>query len=711
MDRYVPLPPLPARISRLNELAYDLWWSWTPQAREVFRDLDYPLWRFTDHNPVLLLHLVEAERLEHAASDPEFLRLYDAAVAGLDVVRAGAGTWWSRQVAGVVQPIAWVTPEFALHQSLPVDTSGLGVLAGDFCKEASDLGVPLVGVGLMYPRGYAHQRMSAEGWQQDRYEYIDWSDAPIGPALCPDGSRCVFSLTLGGDAVKVAAWQVRAGRVTLYLLDTDLLDNAAWDRELASGAFGDDSEARARQTALLGAGAVRVLEALHIEPSVWHLAEAPAAFVSLERLHRMLQSGTAVDRAVERIRASTLFCTRDSSPARRDRFSFSAIDRRLAALWPSLGEHREAVLALGQLESDRGASFNAAVLGARTSGAMNVPESAASGGESRRAWQKLRGETQADNVHAVPDGVHLSSWVSADLAHLFDEHIGADWRERQDDERLWDAVRHIPDAELWAVRQRLRGYLIDFMRERARQRWAREQASGTRMVALGTLLDASVLTIGFARRFSDSARPDLLFHDAERLAAILTAARRPVQIVFAGKAHRADEAGKHHLQRVFRHALDPAVGGRIAFLEDYDLHVARLLVQGCDVWLSTPRRGAAPSLSAIKAAVNGVPHLATPDAWWAASVTGSNGWMIEGSRSTDAAAQNAADARALYTIVEETIAPTFYDRDRTAVPAAWMTTVKEAIATTLPRFCARRTVKSFAKTTYLPAVKELGVRS
>jgi starch phosphorylase len=710
MDRYVPLPPLPARISRLNELAYDLWWSWTPQAREVFRDLDYPLWRFTDHNPVLLLHLVEADRLEHAAGDPEFLRRYDQAVAGLDIVGAGAGTWWSRQMVDAVPPIAWVTPEFALHQSLPVDTSAAGVVAGDFCKEASDLGVPLVGVGLMYPRGYAHQRISPEGSSQERYEYIDWSDAPIGPAVCPDGSRCTFSLTLGGDPVTVAAWRIRAGRVTVYLLDTDLLQNAAWDRELSSGSFGDDSDARARQAALLGAGAVRVLEALHIEPSVWHLAEAPAAFVSLERLNQMVRAGSTVDAALERVRATTLFCTRDAAPARRDGLNFSAVDRRLAALWPALADQREAVLALGRHDSDRGASFNAAVLGARTTGTMTVPETAA-GNDPRLTWQHVRGETHGGQVRVVSDGVHLPSWVSGELSDLFDAHIGPDWRERQDDELAWQAIRVVPDAELWTVRQRMRGYLIDFMRERARRRWARERASGARMVALGTLLDASVLTIGFARRFTDAARPDLLFHDAERLAAIVTAARRPIQVVFAGKAHPGDESGKHHLQRMFRHALDPALGGRIAFVENYDLHVARLLVQGCDVWLSTPRRGGTPSLSALKAAVNGVPHLGTPDAWWAAGATGRNGWMIDASPSADASAQDAADARDLYRRLEEQIVPAFYERDRAAIPTAWIVMVKDAIATALPRFCARRTVKTFAEMMYLPTVRELRGRS
>jgi starch phosphorylase len=357
---------------------------------------------------------------------------------------------------------------------------------------------------------------------------------------------------------------------------------------------------------------------------------------------------------------------------------------------------------MGQHETDRGPAFNTSVLGARIASVMNVPESAARERASA-AWDAIRGsEDDGQRVHSIADGVHLSSWISADLAGLFDCYVGDDWRERQDDPDAWQVVRDIPDPDAWHVRQRLRGYLVDFIRDRARRKWAREQASGNRLVALGTLLDAGTLTIGFARRFAASARPELLFEDVDRLARIVTAARCPVQIVFAGKAHAGDETGKHHLQRVFRRALDPMFGGRLAFLEDYDLHVARLLVQGCDVWLSTPRRGSPTSIGGLKAAVNGVPHLATPDAWGADGCSGQNGWVIDGGRAGDPAAQDAADARALYSLLEETIVPAFYDRDRTAIPLRWTAIMKESIASAVPRFCARRAVKAFAGAAYAP---------
>ena len=652
MDRYVPLPPLPARISRLNELAYDLWWSWNAAAREVFSDLDYPLWRFTDHNPVLLLHLVEPERLDHAAGDPEFLRLYDRAVAALDVVRAGAGTWWARQAAGgTAQPIACIAPGFSLHQALPLDGDGSAILAGDYCKEASDLGVPLVGVGLMYARDYLHQRVSGEGWQEASYEHLDWSDAPIAPALRADGSPCAFSLSLAGADVQVQVWQVRAGRVTIYLLDTDVPGNAAWDRTLSSAWIVDDVEAAARQMMLLGAGAATALRLLGVDPAVWHVHDAASACAALDRVHAMVSGGQPFEAALAAVRRTTVFESWRAPGAGTDRVPFATVERHVAACWPALAAVRADVLRLGEEDSDRGAYFSGLTLG------VNV------------------GAPDAVRSHAALEpGVHVPTWIARELAVLIEGCVGADWRDRQDEDAWWAALDQVPDEPLWEARERLRGFLVDFARERARRRWTREQASGARLVALGTLLDPAALTIGVARRFTAGPHAGAIFRDAARLASILTAARRPVQIVLAGRAHPADEAGKHHLQRVFQRALDPMFGGRIAFLEDYDLHAARLLVQGCDVWLSLSAPGKPPSLGARKAAVNGVPHL-----------------------SIDATSHDAGDAQAFYAALEEEMVPAFYHRDRAGVPTAWVARVRDTIRAGIPRYSARRGVKLAAE--------------
>jgi glucan phosphorylase len=550
MDRYVPLPALPARINRLNELASDLWWSWNAPARAVFRDLDFPLWRFTEHNPVLLLHLIEPERLEHAAGDPDFLQLYDRALAALDVVRAGAGTWWARRGATSPQ-IACIAPAFSLHHSLPVDGDGRAIAAGDLAKEASDLGIPLVGVGLMYPRAYLHQRLSADGWQQESYEQLDWSDSAVSPALAPDGTRCAFVVPMFDGDIHVQVWQIRAGRVVLYLIDTDLPENSPEDREVSAALRPAGSDALARQRALLAEAAPRTLAVLGID-------------------------------------------------------SYVALDPREEAL-----------------------------------------------------------------------GVHGPSWIARDLAVLFERDLGADWRDHQDEPAWWDRLSLVPDEDLWSARQRLRGFLIDFLRERARRRWTRERAAGPRFVALGTLLDPGTLTIGVAGRVTADFRAELLFQDAERLAAILTSRPRPVQIIFAGRAHAGDEGGRRHLHQLFSRAIDPVFGGRIAFLEDYDLHASRLLVQGCDLWISAPGDPAAPSLGALKAGINGVPVIEIPG-----GVPG------------------AAAARSLYRRLEEAIVPMFYDRDRRGIPVEWVGRVRDTLRDAIPRACARGAVKAAAERLY-----------
>jgi glycogen phosphorylase len=640
MDRYVPLPPLPERISRLNELACNLWWSWNGGARDVFRELDYPLWRFTTHNPVLLLHLVEPERLDFAAADPEFLQIYDRAVAALDAVRSGAGTWWSKN-GNTNGPIAWIAPQFALHQSLPVCVTSEGVVAGDLAKEASDLGVPFVGVGLMYARTYAHQRLATDGAQQETMEYVDWSDAPISPARLPDGAICRFKLPIAGVEITVVVWQVLAGRTTIYLLDTDVAENPAWERELSARRCDGDADARLRQSVLLAAGAVALLEKLQIVPAVWHLAGGQAAPVILERLHRLVQQGVNFTEACARVRASTVFNARVDAPPARDSHGLAAVDLHLASTWPALALQRASVLALGQHETNRGDAFNGAVLGARTCGAVTVDA----------------------------DGVHLASWISGQLSGLLDEHIGKDWPAKQLDAAACSALLDIPDEAVWDVRQRLRRYLVNFMRERARRRWAREQVSGARIVALGTLLDDGALTIGCVPRFSDGGHADILFKDVDRLARIVTAARWPVQFVFAGRVDGRNDIGKHHLQRTFRHTLDPAFGGRLAFVEDYDLHVGRLMVQGCDVWMTMPSAEGGASLGAVKAAVNGVPHVGPP--------ASAQRWTFD-------------DSRELYALLEDEIVPAFYDRNRANISERWAHIVRSTLAESIPRYTARR---------------------
>ena len=708
MDRYSGLLPLPERLSRLGELAVDLWWSWHREARSVFRRLDYTIWRGTAHNPVRMLGMIPRARLEAAAADPEFLRLYDQAIAGLDAARAGHNTWWANtfpQLSG--RSIAYFSAEFALHQSLPIYAGGLGVLAGDHCKEAGDLGVPLIGVGFMYPQGYFHQNVSAEGWQQESYERLNWADTAIEPALTPDGKPCVTAVPLGDRTVLAAMWRVRIGRVELYLLDTDLEENAPWDRELSARLYGGDRETRVQQEIILGIGGVRALKTLGFTPDVFHLNEGHAAFVVLQRIRELTERGSSFDDALEEIRRTTVFTTHTPVAAGHDAFQFYLVEKHLAGCWGTLGANRDRFLALGSYDNGAGPQFNMTALALRSAGTVNAV-SRVHREVTRSMWAGLWPNVpEAERpVEFVTNGVHLPTWLSTDLADLFARHLGSDWLERQDDPAMWDRVLAIPDDELWIVRQALRRYLFAFVRERARQRWTFERVGAPRVVAAGTLLDPDTLTIGFARRFTGYKRPELIFHDPERLARILNAPEQPVQVIFAGKSHPADDVGKHHLQRVYRRTLDPLFGGRVAFVDDYDLHVAHFLVQGCDVWLNNPRKPLeASGTSGMKAAVNGVPHLSIGDGWWAEGFNGTNGWVVDGGVTGDNTdAVDAADANALYRLLEEEVVPAFYDLDGSRLPRRWLAIVKESIRSVSPRFCARRMVKEYARKMYAPAM-------
>jgi glycogen phosphorylase len=708
MTRYSGLPPLPDRINRLEELAVDIWWSWHSEARVVFRTLDYGLWRATAHNPVRMLWVIPRAQLEDAAKNDAFLALYDRAIEALDAARAAKNTWWAERfhVHGG-QSIAYFSAEFALHQSLPIYAGGLGVLAGDHCKEAGDLGVPLIGVGFMYPQGYFHQHVSAEGWQEESYERLNWADAPIEPALTPDGKPCITAVPLGDRSVLVAVWRVRVGRAKLYLLDTDLEENAPWDRELSARLYGGDRETRVQQEIILGIGGVRALRALGSDPAVFHLNEGHAAFVVLQRIRDLIEQGSSFDQALDQIRQTTIFTTHTPVPAGHDAFPFYLVEKHLAGCWGTLGANRDRFLALGAYDNGGGSLFNMTALALRSAGEINAV-SQLHGEVTRDMWAPMWPGVEARDrpVAAITNGVHVPTWLASELASLFDAHFGPGWLDRHDDPALWNGILAIPDEDLWRVRQSLRRYLFAFVRERARQRWMEEHVGIPRVVAAGTLLEPEALTLGFARRFAGYKRPELVFHDPERLARILNAPGRPVQIIFAGKSHPADDIGKHHLQRVYKRALDPLFGGRVAFVDDYDLHVAHFLVQGCDVWLNNPRKPLeASGTSGMKAALNGVPHLSIGDGWWAEGFTGSNGWIIDGGvTGDDFDAADAADANALYRLLEEEVVPAFYDRDPSGTPRRWIGIVKEAIRTVAPRFSARRMVKEYVEKMYAPAL-------
>jgi starch phosphorylase len=645
-----------------------------------------------------MLNLMTAERLEELAQDASFLQIYDDAIERLLRTQSGIGTWWSTRHADVSQiSIAYFSPEFALHQSVPLYAGGLGVLAGDHCKEASDLGVPLLGIGFRYSVGYFQQAVSAEGWQQELYDPFPIDETPIERALTPDGKLCNIVVPLAQGTIHVAVWLVKVGRVKLYLLDTDVEENPPWGRELSSRLYVSEREARLQQEIILGIGGVRALRALGHDPAVWHLNEGHAAFVIFERIRELSTAGESFARAVHQVRSTTVFTTHTPVAAGHDVFPLDMVESHLRGFWGADAGQSDALLGLAMHDNGEGSLFNMTVLALRGSGMMNAV-SQVHRDVTRRMFTPVFPEA-ADSVRAVTNGVHIPTWIAPSMDALFERYLGPDWKERQDDQGLWDHVFDIPDEELWQTRQSLRVHLVTFIREHARDRWVQQRASAAQLAALGTILDPSALTIGFARRFTDYKRSDLIFSDQDRLARLVNTLGRPVQLIFAGKAHPSDDVGKRSLERIYRCAADPRFGGRVAFVDDYNLHVARFFVQGCDIWLNNPRKPMeACGTSGMKASINGVPHLSVADGWWSEGYTGLNGWIID---SVEFGGEQ-AEAETIYRLLEEQIVPAFYQRDKRGVPVQWMAIVKQAIRTVAPRFCARRMVKEYVEQMYLP---------
>lgn len=702
---------LPKRIGRLDELAHNLWWSWHHQARDLFRILDYPLWRTTGHNPVKLLGNIDPNKLKAAAADPAFLTLYDFVMSAFDADMSSKDTWFATSHPDApTGPVAYFSMEFAIHNSLPIYAGGLGILAGDTCKEANDLGIPLVGVGFMYPQGYFQQRISANGWQEEIYKQIDFNEAPIDLIYSPRGKKALAKVELDNKSLAIAVWQVKVGRVSIYLLDTNVEENEPQDRQLSSRLYIADSESRIQQEIVLGVGGVRVLRALGINPIVWHANEGHTAFMMLERVREEVEKGSTFNKAIEKVRATTVFTTHTPVPAGHDVFPVQLVEKYFHNFWGLLGIDKERFVRLGQQNGLCRQSFNMTALALATADRCNGV-SQLHAGVSRKIWHMLWPKIEEDDVPIahITNGIHVPSWVAPEMGRLYEKYLNKSWVKQHDDPETWEHVLDIPDEELWSVRQNLKRNLMMTIRERARKRWSEIELAPQQALAMGTLLDPWVLTIGFVRRFAEYKRPALVFQDIERLKRILNDPQRPVQIIFAGKSHPADFTSKYLLQQVYILATNREFQGRIAFVEDYDMNMARYLVNGVDVWLNTPRcLNEACGTSGMKAALNGVPSLSVLDGWWYEGFNGTNGWAIgEGPEVPCSEKVDKADAESLYRLLEERIVPLYYERDRDGVPHGWIHVVKEAIRSIAPHFCARRMLKEYTNRVYLPATLSL----
>jgi starch phosphorylase len=679
---------------KLRGLGLNLWWTWQPPVIELFREIDPTLWQNTNHNPIALLAGLTdealTERIDHKSLESRINFYYRR----LQEYLVDDRTWCAAR-AGVlrVAPVAYFSAEFGLHESLPLYSGGLGVLAGDVLKSASDLGIPVVGVGLFYARGYFRQRLGPLGWQQEEYGASDIATFPLVHAAAPDGSTLTVRVRCGAESLHALVWIAHVGRARLVLLDSDVDLNPPHLRELTATLYGGDQLTRIRQEILLGVGGLKALRALDIRPSVLHLNEGHSAFAILERARERVQDdGLALDRALRDTAVDTVFTTHTPVDAGHDRFSADLMEQQLGWLRDRLGLDPAQFMALGRVDpANARETFCMTVLGMKHSRRRNGVSSL-HGHVARRMWGGVwPGRSEEDvPIGHITNGVHTASWLAPSMKRLYDRHLGPDWLSRQSDRHTWQSLATVDDGELWEVHTVLKRRLIEFVRRRTNA---------------PSVLDPKALTIGFARRFAAYKRATVLLTDIERLARLCAASGTPVQFVFAGKAHPRDDDGKRLIQQIVTLASDPRFAGRLAFIEDYDMNVARHLVQGVDVWLNTPLRPLeASGTSGQKVALNGGLNLSTLDGWWAEAYDGHNGFAIgQGSVHADAAIQWDRDAASLYDVLETEVVPRFFDLDAAGLPGRWIRSMQHSIMTLAWRYNADRMVMDYADTCYLPA--------
>ncbi|PKO17794.1 MAG: alpha-glucan phosphorylase [Chloroflexi bacterium HGW-Chloroflexi-10] len=702
---------LPRRIQRLGELSYNLWWVWNQDAQHLFKMIDKPLWDMVNHNPVAFLQQVQRPLLNKVVNDLYFLDRFDRVMDKFDQYISNPETWFNLTYPNLKNDlIAYFSFEFGLHESLPVYAGGLGILSGDHLKAASDLGMPMVAVGFVYKQGYFTQSITEDGWQETRNFYLNFSEIPIIPLLDEQGKPLMITIDLPGRKVYVRIWQVDVGRVQLYLLDSDLEENSPSDRQLTSRLYSNDLEVRISQEILLGVGGVRALRRLGFKPSVWHMNEGHSAFLVVERILEFIQSGMTYLEASRQVQKNNVFTTHTPVPAGNDQFPIWLIDKYFTQTWPQLGLTRDQFVELGRQAQSWGESFVMPVLALKLSEQRNAV-SELHGEVSRKMWHWLWADHPEDEVPIthVTNGIHTGTWIARQMDDLFRKYMGQDWQMHVDDPELWLKIDEIPDEELWAVRRHLKRKLSISCNNRARKMWMRGGVHPVQVLASGVLMEPYSLTIGFARRFATYKRANLILRDYERMLSIVNNERMPVQIIFAGKAHPADEPGKLLIQQVYRAVKDARMGGRLIFLEDYDMNVARLLVQGVDVWMNTPRRpNEASGTSGMKAALNGVLNFSVLDGWWREGFNGKNGWPIgDETEYQDYNQQDEADSRELYDTLENEIVPLYYQsRSADNLPNEWIGRIKETIRTNGPLFSTHRMVKEYMNNLYRPAIEK-----
>ena len=709
---FAVVPALPLRLARLRDLAYNVRWSWHYESVDLFRRLDRDLWESMGHNPVLLLGAIKQERLENAAADDGFLAHYERVCLVLDEYLRAERTWFARaQVEPKNFTIAYFSAEFGLAECLRTYSGGLGMLAGDHLKSASDLGLPLVGVGLLYQEGYFRQYLNADGWQNELYPLNDFANMPVSLERNKNGDPVTVALDFPQGQVRAQIWRVQVGRVPLFLLDTNIPSNTLPERDITDRLYGGDRELRIKQEIVLGIGGIRALSALGIQPDVCHMNEGHSAFLALERIRvLMLERKLSFAEAREACAAGNLFTTHTPVPAGIDVFAPDLVDSYFGSYYPSLGLNRDEFLALGRREPrDQNEPFSMAILAlhlaARANGVSQLH-----GVTSRRMWQGVWPNVPTNEVpiDSITNGVHVATWVaSPDLTGLYERYLGPAWVEDPAVQAVWDAVERIPSEELWRIHERRREQLVSFARQRLQEQFQRRGAADVDIAAAGEVLNPEALTIGFGRRVASYKRGLLLFRDRERLARILGDRERPVQMIIAGKAHPQDNGAKEIIRQLVHICREEPFRSHVAFLEDYDMVVARHMLHGADVWLNTPRRPEeASGTSGMKAALNGVLNISVLDGWWPEAYRPGVGWRVgQGEVYDNADYQDEVESNAVYDLLEKEVAPLFYQRGADNIPRHWMGFVKDSIRTIGPRFNTHRMVHEYFDLFYLPATQ------
>ncbi|MCH8218966.1 MAG: alpha-glucan family phosphorylase [Planctomycetes bacterium] len=705
---FTVLPALPEALKDLEAIARNMYWSWNPECVELFERIDNKRWKSSGHNPVKLLGSVSQRKLELLAENQAFLHELQRVAQALKRYLEGP-TWFEKVCSKHGKPtIAYFSAEFGIHECLPVYSGGLGVLAGDHLKSASDLGIPLVGIGLMYQKGYFRQHLNIDGWQQEVYVDNDVYNMPLELVREESGGPLSIGVDYPERCVRAQIWCVHVGRVKLYLLDTNIPANSPGARMITSSLYGGDRELRIRQEIMLGIGGLKALKAMGVEPTVCHMNEGHAAFMALERIgHLRATKGMTFDEALEATRAGNVFTVHTLVKAGLDEFSVELMDKYFASYFPHLGIDRKHFLSLGRiLPDDENESFKMPVLALKLSAYANGV-SKLHAKVSRELWGNLWPGVPADEVpiKSITNGVHAKTWLAPEIADLFDRYLGPTWPDALHDKSVWANMEQVPEEELWRSHQRCKEQLVVFARNRIKAQMKRRGTYHSELNRAEEVLDPDVLTIGFARRFASYKRGDLILRDADRLITLLTDADRPIQLVFAGKAHPKDTEGKDIIRNIVRFAERDEIHRRVVFLEDYDIDVARVLVRGVDVWLNNPRRPMeASGTSGMKAAMNGVLNLSTLDGWWCEGYHADGGWSIGGGETyQDPDYHDMIECQALYKLLENEIIPLFYTRSADNLPRAWIRRMKNSIRTIAPEFNTNRMVAEYTRRFYNPA--------